>query len=127
MKTKALLTAGVFVLLASTIAYAGPLATGSIPFEFRAGGKVLPAGQYEFSSDNQGGVVTVRGAKTSAMVTVLTRLGAGIHTTAGDSHIVFDKLGETYTLSEIWTPGVDGFALNMEKRPHEHKMIDVPR
>jgi hypothetical protein len=127
MKIKALLTVGTFMLLATTLAHAGPLTKASIPFQFNAGGKVLPAGQYDFSFDGQQGVVTVRGASDAALVKVLTRMAAGIHTTPADAHVVFDKVGETYKLSEIWIPEMDGFALNIEKGEHTHKMIDAPR
>jgi hypothetical protein len=58
---------------------------------------------------------------------VQTRLGAAIHTTKQDSHIVFDKVGEVYTLSEVWIPGTDGWLLFSTKGKHEHKTIDVPR
>ena len=57
---------------------------------------------------------------------VLTRLAAGIHTTKQDAHVVFDKVGDKYTLSEIWIPGIDGFVLNMIKETHEHKILNVP-
>jgi hypothetical protein len=130
MKIRILLTISAFVLFAATFASAAtPLVKGNIPFQFNAGGKVLPAGQYEFSTDDPGKLVTVRSvpAGSSSMVTVLTRLAAGIHTTAADAHIVFDKVGETYTLSEIWVPGVDGYLLNVVKSKHEHKIVDEPR
>jgi hypothetical protein len=130
MKNKLLLTISMFVLFATTFAYAAePVAKGNIPFQFKAGDKVLPAGQYEFVPDNQAKLMTVRStpAGPSAMVIVLTRLAAGIHTTAADSHVVFDKVGDTYTLSEVWVPGADGFLLNVVKSKHEHKIIDVPR
>jgi hypothetical protein len=130
VKTRILLTIGTFVLFATTFAYAADtLVKGNIPFQFKAGDKVLPAGQYEFASDNQGRIVTVRStpAGSSTMVMVFTRLAAGIHTTATDSHVVFDKVGDTYTLSEVWVPGMDGFVLNVVKSKHEHKIIDVPR
>jgi hypothetical protein len=130
VKTRILVTIGMFVLFATTFAYAAdPLIKSSIPFQFNAGGKVLPAGQYEFTADNQAKMVTVRStpAGSSSMVMVVTRMAAGIHTTPADAHIVFDKVGETYTLSEIWVPGMDGFLLNVIKTKHEHKIIDVQR
>jgi hypothetical protein len=60
-------------------------------------------------------------------VPILTLLGAAIHTSKQDAHIVFDKVGEVYTLSEIWIPGEDGLLLVATKGKHEHKTIDVPR
>jgi hypothetical protein len=117
------------LLFATTFVYAADsLVKGDIPFEFKAGGKALPAGHYEFTSDNQGKLVIVRSTPTgsSSSVMVITRMAAGIHTTPADAHIVFDKVGDTYTLSEIWVPGMDGFLLNALKSKHEHKIIDEP-
>jgi hypothetical protein len=130
VKTRILLTIGTCALFATTFVHAADtLVKGNIPFEFHAGSKVLPAGQYEFTSDDSRRTVTLHGAPagSSAVVLVLTRLAAGIHTTPADSHIVFDKVGETYTLSEIWVAGMDGFLMNIVKTKHEHKIIDVPR
>jgi hypothetical protein len=130
VKTKILLTISMFALLATTFAYgAEPLAKASIPFQFMAAGKVLPAGEYEFASDVRTGVVrivsTPRGS--AAIAPIITRLGAGMHTTPVDAHLVFDKVGDTYTLSEIWVPNLDGFLLHATKGKHEHKIVDVPR
>lgn len=130
MKTKIVLTIGVFALFATTLAYgAQPLVQSSIPFQFTAGGKVLPAGQYEFASDIQAQVMSVVGTTRgpAAAVPIITRLAAGMHTTPTDAHIVFDKVGDTYTLSEVWVPNLDGFLLHATKAKHEHKIVNVPR
>ena len=57
---------------------------------------------------------------------VLTRTAGAIHNTPADAHLVFDKVGEAYTLSEIWFPGTDGYMLNILKEQHEHRVVDVP-
>ena len=97
-----------------------------IDFPFTAAGKVLPAGQYEFSRDTMAPVFRVQGEdKSFVMAPVLTRLSAAIHTTPGDAHLVFDKVGETYFLSEVWIPGEDGYLLHAEKGKHEHKVVNI--
>ena len=127
MRTKALLALGA-IALSTTFVYAEPLAKASIPFAFNAGGKALPAGDYEFTSQELGKMVVVRNVSTGAatFAMVQTRLAAGIHATPKDAHVVFDKVGDAHTLSEIWVPGGDGYAFNIIKGEHAHKVLDVP-
>ena len=99
----------------------------NIPFQFTAGKSVLPAGDYQFIPDPQLGTIRIETAKrAAAVVHVVTRLGGGIHTTAIDAHAVFDKVGNTYTLSEIWLPDEDGFLVHTTNGPHEHHIVNVP-
>jgi hypothetical protein len=104
------------------------LLKADIPFAFHSGGKELPAGQYAFSSDTNGSTIKIVGAGkgSSVQAIVQTRMAAEIHTTPNDSHIVFDKVGEVLTLSEVWVPGKDGFMLHLTKGKHEHKVVNSP-
>jgi hypothetical protein len=131
VRAKTLSLLGVFVLLLGAIAYGqapGPV-KAKIPFAFSAGEKALPAGQYSFTPDANLAAMQVVGAdgKSSANVLIITRLAAGIHTTPADAHVVFDKIGNNYFLSEIWVPNEDGFMLRMTKEKNEHQIISVPR
>jgi hypothetical protein len=63
--------------------------------------------------------------KEGAIVPILTRMASSIHTTAEDSHLTFDVVGDTYLLSEIWIPTEDGYLLQMTKGPHTHKVVNV--
>jgi hypothetical protein len=126
VKIKVLGVACVFVLLAVVSAYGQTTASAKIPFAFAAAGKTLPAGQYNFIPDNNDQAIKVEGPKgAGVIVVVFTRLAGGMHTTPQDAHIVFDKVGEKYFLSEIWIPGVDGFLLYSTKEKHEHRILDV--
>ena len=105
------------------------ISRAKIPFAFSVESTVLPAGEYEFSENGNTDIIvrsTARGG-ASAMNPIITRLAAGIHTTPQDAHIVFDKVGDSYTLSEIWVPGEDGFMLHATKGKHEHRIMDVPK
>ena len=74
----------------------------SVPFEFAAGGKMLPAGDY-----------TVLRAPTSAPEMVVLRSDAAhssiiLNSANFDTHVrgaklVFNRYGEKYFLSQIWT------------------------
>ncbi len=129
MKTRLVVVTTFLTLLGAVIAY-GQLAEkvrADIPFPFTADGKVFAAGHYTFTRDSQGQTFTFRGPdNVRGAAIVLTRLAGEIHTTPEDSHLVFDKVGDTYYLSEIWVPGSDGFLLHSTKEKHEHRVLNIP-
>ena len=129
MKTKVLVAVCLATWLAAVSAFGQAPLRAKIPFQFTAGSKVLPAGEYEFRYDAASKAMAVKGGANgpSATLLVRTRLAAAMHTTPADSHIVFDKVGDKHFLSEVWIPGVDGFLLHPMKGPHEHQVVDVPR
>ena len=53
--------------------------------------------------------VQCSGAGPAAIAVVMTRFGGGLHTTPQDAHIVLDKAGNNYSLSEIWPLNGDGY------------------
>ncbi len=129
VKTLLMLTS---ILLVAVFAFGQSriISKATIPFAFSVQGSVLPAGEYDFSEDGNATTITVRATArggASAFTPVITRLAAGIHTTPKDAHIVFDRVGESYTLAEIWLPGEDGFVLHATKGKHEHRIMDVPK
>ena len=130
MKRRFLVVSCLLALLAVVSAYGVDLSPvkANIPFEFTAAGKVYPAGDYTFTQD--AGPVprtfTIQGP-ANGVVTILTRTAGGMHTTPKDAHIVFDVMGDTNILSEIWIPGIDGYMLNVTSEVHTHKIINVPR
>jgi len=128
MKIKVLGVASVFVLLAAASAYGQTTVSAKIPFPFTASGRSLPAGQYDFVRDTNDEAIRVTGAVkgSGAVAMVISRLAEGMHTTPQDAHIVFDKVGEKYFLSEVWIPGADGFLLHVTKEKHEHRIQHVP-
>ena len=131
MRIKSLVMSILSILLVAVFAsgQARTIAKAKIPFAFSVESKGFPAGEYEFSTAAAASTITVRSSdgKVSAMTPIVTRLAAGIHTTPQDAHIVFDKVGDSYTLSEIWVPGEDGFMLHATKGKHEHRIMDVPK
>jgi len=129
MKTKIMLTVSLIALLAVASGY-GQQSTlkAKIDFPFTVEGKVLPAGQYDFVLEGMSAVFRVTdGDKNSVLAPFITRLAAEMHATPQDAHLVFDKVGDTYLLSEIWIPGEDGYLLLATKGPHTHKVINIQR
>ncbi len=131
MKTKFALAIGFVALLALAVgsAQAAQTIRANIPFQFVVNGKALPAGEYDFvrNPNNQSiDVVPLKKGSTGAVALVVTRLSAEIHMTPKDTHIVFDHVGDTYFLSELWTGNEDGFLLHITKETHRHRSINIP-
>ncbi len=132
MKTKITLATVLIVLLTTVLGFSQAVQTvrANVPFPFVVTGKTLPAGEYDFTRNVMGSVIKVspvnikQGPALEALV--LTRTAGAIHTTPGDSHIVFDKIGNTCYLSELWIPGMDGFVLYVTNMKHEHRSVNVP-
>ena len=84
---------------------AGAMAV-SVPFEFAAGGKTLPAGEYLVRRNIAGAHVTVQLRSNDGR----RSLDLAIHTVAGtdvqsESKLVFNKYGDQYFLSQVWLSG----------------------
>jgi hypothetical protein len=130
MKTK-ITAISLTIMLAATfgLAQLQHKASAKIPYEFTAAGKVLPAGQYDFFYDAGSRQVTIKGTEkgSAVLVPIITLLAGAIHTTPNDFHPVFDRIGNKYSLSEIWIPGIDGICLLSTKVMHEHEIVNTPR
>jgi hypothetical protein len=132
VKTRFLVMSCLLAVLPVVSAYGVDMAPvrADIPFQFTAAGRVYPAGEYTFTpgSGPVKTAVTIMGpGNVSGVVTILTRTAGGIHTTPKDAHVVFDVMGDTYFLSELWIPGDDGYVLNITTERHTHRIINVPR
>ena len=129
MRSRSLVLISLLTLLAALCVYAQTSTVrANIPFAFSAAGKQFPAGQYGFVPDIGSQMIRLTGAdgKNVAVVMIQDRTAGAIHNTPADAHIVFDKVGEAYFLSELWVPGMDGFMLNTLKEQHEHRVVNVP-
>ena len=97
----------------------------NVPFEFKAGDKLLPAGNYEVTRNVSSGdnVLLVRKSDGSAssLIQVITRI-SGRDTESGE--VVFDKVGDSYYLAELFVPGSDGYDLP-GARPQKHSHYAV--
>lgn len=112
------------VLLSAPSAFGQDTAKSNIPFAFQVSTKTLPAGEYTFTIDRFNGVVKVNGDKTGAEEMIITAIIGRPYTgDPNESHIVFDKSGNQYILSEIWVPGEDGVLVHATKGPHTHHVI----
>jgi hypothetical protein len=126
MKFRNVLALGLFlVALGATGAFGQSFQVrAQIDFAFDVDGKVLPAGTYDFIRDETASAFRVTdGSKNEAMALVRTRLANLMPGMPNSASVVFDKIGDKYTLAEIWMPGEDGYALNVVKEKHEHRIV----
>jgi hypothetical protein len=95
-----------------------------VSFGFAVAGKSLPAGRYEVESPVPG-LVVFREAKTKVAVEspVVTRLARSGNSQEDGPRIVFDKVGDSYTASEVWFKDVDGFLVGSTKEAHTHVIV----
>ena len=103
-----LTTLSLLVMLAATSVYAqisGVLVVAKIPFEFSVGNNVLPAGEYTVSKMTRDSLVirSVDFGTSDIFLTISTQAG----TTPNQSALVFNRYGDQYFLSKVWTTGND--------------------
>lgn len=74
----------------------------SVPFQFEANGKTLPAGQYSvrMTSENAG-IYSMRNMDTHEGVLLVTV--HPIANSAGEAKLVFQQAVDGYYLAEVWT------------------------
>lgn len=100
-------TIAVFTLstaLAVVAANAQDKVAARIPFTFRAGKSVLPAGEYTFSTIGPAGTVLVRSIEQKANAMLIANAVQASQRPAGGK-LVFHRYGDTYFLSQVWKPG----------------------
>ncbi len=77
----------------------------NIPFEFMAGSKTLPAGEYTVSSQVASGALVIRSEDSRETAFVIVNR-AGTPNQSDQASLVFHRYGNRYFLSQILTPGV---------------------
>ena len=74
-----------------------------VPFNFRVGGQSLPAGEYTLVPKSPS-IVVIRNKDGNQSVVAMTNAVEANHSPA-DGKLIFNRYGEFYFLSQIWTPG----------------------
>lgn len=118
----ALMAALMFSTPLLSVAQDGPTVVANIPFSFMAGGKTLPAGEYQFAEGSLGKEMAIRGEnlKADVFAPVITRLG---ERPGDEAEVVFDKVGDNYYLSELHVPGMDGYLFQGAPGKHVHVRV----
>jgi len=101
MTRRTLVVFAVVAFLAATAGYSQSTLVGKIPFEFRVGKSILPAGEYELTSSLTPQILRIR--STSGNTSVMTLVNAAETLNAPkECKLVFNRYGNTYFLSQVW-------------------------
>ena len=96
----------VFTALTVVAVNAQDRVEAKIPFDFRVGASLLPAGQYTVGTLGPSGAIIIKSADSRAAAMVITNaVQHSQRPTAGK--LVFHRYGDTHFLSEVWRPGYD--------------------
>ena len=128
---------GAAVVLAFILAAGAPLAlaqaTFKVPFEFQAGGKKLPAGEYGVARNAEGQLVLSQASTGKEFPVPFTERLAQPAPPLAEPQLVFDEVGNfepsyteyftVYLLAEVWLPGEEGFLVHTTKGAHKNKII----
>ena len=129
MTKRSFATLGTLALLVAASAFGQQRIRVDIPFEFHLADAVLPAGQYEVNvgAHNMQSLVSLDcSASRSQAITTTYPIGGGADALA-EGRLVFNKYGETYFLSQVWSPGYSqGRALNKSKTENEIARVTMP-
>jgi hypothetical protein len=101
---------GVFVVLFLVTAWPAlaqsvtTLAKADIPFDFVVGQKTMPAGEYAIGPGNNTNkdILWIKKADSRATANVVT-FGQNIKRQQAGSFLVFNRYGDKYFLSQLWT------------------------
>ena len=107
MRKTSFATLGLLALLAAASAFAQQRMTFDVPFGFRAGTNIMPAGRYEVTQLSlASGLTGIACDACKVDVRVITNAGArnNEHT---KGELVFNKYGDAYFLSSVRSPGSD--------------------
>jgi hypothetical protein len=88
--------------------------TFAVPFSFKVGNKVLPAGEYKITADNQ--VIRVQQINGKENAVSLVQHTRGTNHNLSDAKLTFRRYGDQYYLSTVWLPDSLGRELKKPRR-----------
>lgn len=111
MKTRALVIAGMMVLAAmacTRVAQAQEPMVVNIPFDFVAGNLTLPAGEYAVKAGGTMQTLLLVDRKDATASAFLNTNAAVANEIQSESKLIFNRYGDRYFLSQVWTQGSSG-------------------
>jgi len=93
------------IIVAAQVARATEPLVVNIPFEFVAGTATFPAGEYIVESMGTGPLVILTQRTDRSVAAIVPTIPAGGGDVRWDTKLVFNRYGEHYFLSQIWTAG----------------------
>jgi len=108
----------------SLLAQSKPLIKVNVPFNFVAGAKTLPAGEYQVDTERPN-VVLIQSKDSTSNMNLLIAHSAQNTQMNGVAALKFNRYGERYFLSEIWTGSDVGRQLP-KSRAEKEQIAAVP-
>ncbi len=108
MKKRALVMAGLVAatILASTrVARAQEQMVVNVPFEFVAGNKTLPAGEYAVKTTGPTHTLVLIDRRDSDASAFLATNAVVANNIQSESRLVFNRYGDRYFLAQVWSSG----------------------
>ena len=107
----------------SLVAQSKPVITANVPFNFMVGGKMLPAGEYRIQTERPNAVlIQSRDSKTNANLTAHSAQNTEMR---GVAALRFNRYGDRYFLSQVWT-GSDVGQEVPKSRAEKEQIAAVP-
>jgi hypothetical protein len=128
MKNRSFVMLSSLTLLSAAAAFAqnGAALRADVPFDFRIGQKILPAGQYDVHSAAMGKALSIQRVDSKAGAVVLVHDVQAFKTPQKGS-LVFNRYGDTYFLAKVWSPGdSQGRAIPQTKSEREFARNSSP-
>jgi hypothetical protein len=114
------LAAGLLAAVAGLCAHAQTIdLQANIPFEFRMGETIMPAGEYRIQSSSA--VLVVRGEVGHRPVAQVVAIPASRPATQKPGRLEFNRYGNSYFLTRAWDPYSEGGRALM-KTPQEKEL-----
>ena len=88
--------------------------TFAVPFSFKVGNKVLPAGEYKITADKE--IIRVQKTDGKENAVTLTQRTRGVNHNLSDAKLTFRRYGDQYYLSQVWLPDNLGRELKKPRR-----------
>ncbi|HEY6384715.1 MAG TPA: hypothetical protein VIX91_03445 [Candidatus Acidoferrum sp.] len=108
MKTRALVMAGVMALTAmatTRVAQAQEAMVVNIPFDFSAGNKTLPAGEYSVRVRYNDTKMLLIERKDASVTLFVGTNNVVANAPQSESKLIFNRYGDRYFLSQVWNEG----------------------
>ena len=110
-------------LAATSLAQSRPAIKVNVPFNFVAGAKTMPAGEYQIQTERSGVVLIQSGDSKSS--TNLAAHSAQDTAMSGVAALRFNRYGDRYFLSQVWTGSDVGQEL-LKSRAEKEQISALP-
>ena len=113
------------MLVSVASAQTAPGVAAAVPFEFFAGGKWMPAGDYVLYKYGKSGTLVLRDAKFGSWIMLGTNKFSPEGGLNPAAKLVFRRYEDAYFLSQVWDPSDAGY--EVPQSPTENEWVRAGR